>query len=324
VSPSMPLLILQLPPKGDIFIEFKRGHSHGVATIHNRGLTKQLVSPIIASSSDAANCRRTLCSNMKKLFVHALRVLAERQASFILAAVLLAAALSRLSLLAADSAGAVSLDDDPHLVGWWKFDETTGKTATDSSRHAHQGTLEGALSFDTNSVPGRIGKALQFLGGSDGVRIAGYKGITGTQARSVAVWIKTTASSGDLVSWGTNEHGEMWTFGHVRGRIGVTPKGGYLYMKAGTRDEAWHHVAVTVAAAAPPNLHDHVKLYRDGEVAEIDDIGLLDLWPIETGDSLDVSIGRGFKGILDDLRLYDRALSEDEIKALFKQQSDRP
>jgi hypothetical protein len=261
---------------------------------------------------------------MTKLFVHASRVLAKRPADLILAAVLVTAASISFPLLAADSARAVSLDGDPHLVGWWKFDETTGKTAADSSKPAHQGTLEGALSFDTNSVPGRVGKALKFEGNNDGVRIAGYKGITGTQARTVAVWIKTAASSGDLVSWGTNEHGKMWTFGHVRGRIGVTPKGGYLYMKAGTRDDAWHHVAVTVEAAAPPNLHDHVKLYRDGELAEIDDIGLLDLWPLETGDSLDVCIGRGFKGSLDDLRLYDRTLSEDEIKALFRLQSDRP
>ncbi len=261
---------------------------------------------------------------MTKSFVQASRVLAKPAADLILAAVLVAAALSSLPMLAADSAGAVSLDDDPHLVGWWKFDETTGKTAADSSKHGHPGTLEGGLSFATNSVPGRVGKALNLVGNEEGLRIAGYKGITGTQARTVALWIKTTASSGDLVSWGANEHGQMWTFGHIRGRIGVSPKGGYLYMKAGTHDNAWHQVAVTVEAADPPNLHDHVKLYRDGEVAEIDDIGLLDLWPIETGDSLDVRIGRGFQGMIDDLRLYDRPLSEDEIKALFRLQSDRP
>ena len=95
-------------------------------------------------------------------------------------------------------------------------------------------------------------------------------------------------------------------------------------MKAGTHDDAWHHVAVVVYEASPPNLHDNVKLYRDGELAEIDDIGLLDLWPIETGDKLDVTIGRHFKGVIDDLRIYDRPLSEEEVRALFKLQSDRP
>ncbi|MFH1715798.1 MAG: LamG-like jellyroll fold domain-containing protein, partial [Planctomycetota bacterium] len=73
-----------------------------------------------------------------------------------------------------------------------------------------------------------------------------------------------------------------------------------------------------------PNLHDDVKLYKDGNLAVIHDIGLLDLWPIETGDELDVRIGRQFKGLIDDVRIYDRALSEDEMKALFTLQSDRP
>jgi hypothetical protein len=64
-------------------------------------------------------------------------------------------------------------------------------------------------------------------------------------------------------------------------------------------------------------------LYKDGVVAEIHDIGLLDLWPIDTGDDLDVTIGRGFKGLIDDVRIYDRVLSDEEVMALFKLQSDR-
>ena len=153
-------------------------------------MTNPAVLAILDRSLDAVICRRTLCSNMTKLLVHALRVLTKRPADLVRAAGLMATALGSLQMLAADSAGAVSLDDDPHLVAWWKFDETSGKTAADSSKQAHHGTLEGGLSFDTNSVPSRVGKALRFAGNSDGVRIAGYKGITGTQARSAAVWIR--------------------------------------------------------------------------------------------------------------------------------------
>jgi len=76
-----------------------------------------------------------------------------------------------------------------------------------------------------------------------------------------------------------------------------------------------------VREASPPNLHDDVKLYRDGVPAEIDDIGLLDLWPIETGDKEDVKIGQRYKGLIDDLRIYDHALSDDEIKALSNPES---
>ena len=52
-------------------------------------------------------------------------------------------------------------------------------------------------------------------------------------------------------------------------------------------------------------------------MAEIATIGRLDLWPLETGSDQDVTIGRDFAGASDDLRVYSRPLSEDEIKALY-------
>ena len=148
--------------------------------------------------------------------------------------------------------------------------------------------------------------------------MTGYKGITGPGPRTIATWIKHTANGGEIITWGTADAGKMFQFCFIRDRIGVTPRGGYLYMKAATNDDKWHHVAVVVREGSPPNLHDDVKIYLDGEVAEIDDIGLLDLWPIDTGDKQDVRIGNRYKGAIDDLRIYDRALSDEEIAALNK------
>jgi hypothetical protein len=180
------------------------------------------------------------------------------------------------------------------------------------------------LSFDKDSAVGRIGKALKLDGRDDSVEIAGYKGITGTAPRTVAAWIKTKRPRGEIASWGLQDGGKMWILGFIRGRVGVTPRGGYLYMNSQTHDDKWHHVAVVVRKAELPNLHDDVKLYLDGKVADIHDIGLLDLWPLQTGKELDVRIGRGFNGLIDDLRIYDRPLLEDEVRALFKRQSDKP
>jgi hypothetical protein len=216
-----------------------------------------------------------------------------------------------------------TLDTDPHLVGWWKFDETAGKTAVDSSRHKRKGKLIGELSFDKNSAEGKIGRALK-LGDRDYVEITKYKGITGTKPRTIAAWVKTKKNNGEIVSWGLDDFGKMWICRFIRGRIGVTPGGGYFYMKEGVSDDKWHHVAAVVHDAELPNLHDDVKLYRDGELAVIDDIGLLDLWPIETGKDIDVRIGRSYTGLLDDLRLYDRALTEEEVKAIFQLKSNQP
>lgn len=224
----------------------------------------------------------------------------------------------------AGSDKSATLDTDPNLVGWWRFEETTGTSAADSSGHKYNGTLQGDLSFEKNSAPGKIGKALRFDAKDTAIEVKDYKGIAGTRTRTVAAWIKTTSSKGEIVSWGKADFGQMFTLGHIRNRIGVTPNGGYLYMNAETQDDKWRHVAVVVRKAELPNLHDDVTLYLDGAPAEIHDIGLLDLWPIQTGQDLPVRIGRGFTGLIDDLRLYDRDLSEEEIAAIFKLQSDRP
>ncbi len=217
---------------------------------------------------------------------------------------------------------AVALDKDPNLVGWWKFDDADGTTAADSSKHKRKGSLKG-LSFDKNSAAGKTGKALSF-DGRGSVEITGYKGIAGGKTRTVAAWIKTKRGKGTIVSWGARDIGQMWTYGHYRGRVGLTPHGGYLFINTKTDDDKWHHVAIVVEKADRPNLHDDVKLYLDGEVAAIHDIGLLDLWPIQTGKEFDVTIGKGFNGLIDDLRIYDRPLSIDEIKVLFRLKSDKP
>lgn len=217
-----------------------------------------------------------------------------------------------------------TLDTDPNLVGWWRFDESTGTAATDSSRHRRPGALKGGLSFEKDSAPGRVGNAIHLDGGDGHVEITRYKGVTGTRPRTVAVWIKTAAAQGEILRWGRADFGQMFTLAFIRGRIGITPHGGYYYMNAETHDDRWHHVAVVVREAQLPNLHDDVALYRDGAPAEVHDIGLLDLWPIETGNEQDVRIGHKFNGLLDDLRIYDRALADGEIEALFKLQSDRP
>ena len=218
----------------------------------------------------------------------------------------------------------VTLDTDPNLCGRWTFDETSGKIVADASKHKRNGTLEGDLSLDKVSVPGKAGRAIQFDGEDTLIVITAYKGVTGTGPRTVAAWIKTTRPRGRMVSWGTDDFGQMFNFGFVRGRVGVTPNGGYLYINEETDDDEWHHVAAVVREAELPNLYDDVKLYLDGEPAEIHDIGLLDLWPLQTGEELDVRIGQGYKGLLDDLRMYDRPLSDEEINALFRLQTNRP
>ena len=216
------------------------------------------------------------------------------------------------------------LDRDPNLVAWWKFDQGDGEVVKDSSKGRHDGRLMGGLSLARDAVAGKQGKALRFDGKQGFVEIPKYKGVCGTRPRAVAAWIKTKRPRGRIIQWGGEDFGQAWTFGFVRGHVGVTPRGGYLYMNAEIDDDEWHHVGVVVGEAELPNLHDDVVLYLDGEPAEIHDIGLLDLWPVETGEEMDVRIGAGFQGVIDDVRIYDRALSDEEMKALFVKSGGKP
>lgn len=200
------------------------------------------------------------------------------------------------------------------LVAWWPFDENEGTIARDQGPAQYSAHLEGAAAF----APGRIGNAISLDGKTAMLRVPGFKGIGGSRPRSIAAWIRTRQAVGEIVSWGSNEPGKMWIFGFIRGRIGVTPRGGYLYMQQAVHDDKWHHVAAVMEEGSPPNLYDHVRLYLDGSPAEIHDIGLLDLWPIDTGSDLEVVIGRRFAGLIDDLRIYGRALTDEEVYALWK------
>lgn len=214
------------------------------------------------------------------------------------------------------SGSATTKNMDEHLEGRWTFDEVKDGLVIDFSRHGRHATP--ALEWDLYShlTNGIRGKALNFPGNAFLV-VKGYKGIIGTAARTIVAWIKGTEPQGAIIRWGENEYGRLWSFGYIRRRIGVTPFGGYLYMKAPTHDGHWHLVAITLEQANPPNLQEHATLYLDGKKAEIDDIGLLDLWPIDTGSQLDVEIGRGFKGLIDELRIYSRVLTPEEIEALW-------
>lgn len=60
-------------------------------------------------------------------------------------------------------------------VGWWKLDETSGTSASDSSDKDMTGTLNGGMTFAANSINGRQGGALSFDGVDDYINLpAGF------------------------------------------------------------------------------------------------------------------------------------------------------
>ncbi|MFV2069802.1 MAG: LamG-like jellyroll fold domain-containing protein, partial [Pirellulales bacterium] len=138
---------------------------------------------------------------------------------------------------------------------------------------------------------------LLFDGLDDQVTIPGFPGVTGTAARSVTAWIKTTnRGNHSLISWGQDTGpGEEWTIrvqdtDGTAGAIRVDVGGGYVVGNTNIADGQWHHVAVTWAGGGTPDITD-ARLYVDG-VQET--FSASQSQTINTAAGADVRIGSDF------------------------------
>jgi len=201
-------------------------------------------------------------------------------------------------------------------VAHWALDETSGVTAYDSV-----GNNDGTLINGPVWTTGQIGGAFSFDGIDDYIKIIGYKGILGAQSRTTAAWIKT-AGDGVIMKWGGGQPGSQWSFwlkySGIQGALSVSVDSGYIFGSTILSDNQWHHVAAVLEDDGSPNA-DEIKLYVDG-VQESD--CTIASQPIDTQSLADLQIGvfgtiLHFPGLIDDVRIYDCALSSLEIRQIY-------
>ena len=210
---------------------------------------------------------------------------------------------------------------DPNLVGYWKLDEICPGIVVDDSGYEHDGRLRDGASF----VPGYDNEAVEFDGDNDYVTIDGYKGILGTHAFSVAAWIKTVDPSindneqNNIVCWGNSPGGSRVEFRVQSDKIRISHGSGYVQSLTTVNDGEWHHIAATAIDGATISSSD-VRIYVDGR-DDTDTSSDEDAFDI-VGNA-DVGIGyrathgdRFFEGLIDEVMLYDRVLSESEVRNL--------
>jgi hypothetical protein len=210
------------------------------------------------------------------------------------------------------------------MIGWWKFDEVSGRTVSDSSGNQCTGTVMGIPKWEQSG--GKIGGALVFDG--DWVRIGSEELFDITDAITVTAWIKVQkfdkwwqalVTKGDS-SWRLYREGDSNNLGfHCDGVRSAQEPWATVQGRTVVNDGKWHHVA---------GVYDGLRmaLYVDGQLdASCEASGRIQTnnYPVVIGDNAQTP-GRQWSGLIDDVRIYSYALSKAEIKALYVGEEPSP
>ena len=217
------------------------------------------------------------------------------------------------------------------LVGYWTFDDGSGTTAADSSGNGNHG----ALTNDPAWTTGLFGGALSFDGDNDYVNCGTGASLNSmTTQMTLSLWVKTPDSSGCLIGkrnvYETAEN-FIIDLSSSRLRTSLAPYATWGILQTNPLgdaiwDDAWHLITwvydTTLAEAndrirvyLDANRSTDLQLYRAPDLNA--HIPLSDEIPLGIG-ARRINIGGEafFSGLMDDVRIYDRALSETEVQVL--------
>ncbi|MHC4508428.1 MAG: LamG domain-containing protein [Planctomycetota bacterium] len=216
--------------------------------------------------------------------------------------------------------------EQPGLEGHWRFDESQGAVAKDLSKYGRHALLT-SVSWNPS---GKTGSALRFEGTGGYAEVLGYTGVLGAQARTLSLWINTSVQADmDLVSWGIDQPGALWALsivqgggrGQARGPIQLDAGEGWMTGQNPLTDGQWHYVAVVLGPGESARVQD-VRIYIDGR---LESPSRISDGPVDTLAGADVRFGMRsgdswvpFDGLLDDVRIYSRALAPEEIAELAR------
>ena len=206
------------------------------------------------------------------------------------------------------------------LVAYYPLDEGSGNTAIDASGNGHNGTLNGNPMW----IAGKFGRALEFPGTPGScVDLGTWNPTEGTDQLTIALWVKWNGISGQwqgLISkrnsWGPAPIGEMMWYLEANQTTGVLwfgrRDGGGVGSSGQTLPEGeWQHLDISCDGTT-------ATMYRGGEQ--------LNSGSFTLGSKTDagLQIGSGyingggpFNGALDDVRIYNHALTPEEIQTVM-------
>ncbi len=205
---------------------------------------------------------------------------------------------------------------DHNLVGWWKLDDGAGSTAIDSSGNGNDAVLNGTFQW----VQGQLGGGLHLDGTTAYGEVAADSSmIVLNQEGGFAfmAWLKTDAldgatqyafQQGDL-----NGTGRSWLYINASDSICTYVGGGTTDSGFVVESETWYHAGFVVTEEGAT---DSIQTYVNSEPQGTGSRGMESCeGGFFIGTHKNLATGTRWTGTLDDLRLYNRALDQEDLQA---------
>jgi hypothetical protein len=206
------------------------------------------------------------------------------------------------------------------LVGYWKLDEHGGTEVEDSSGMGNNGVIIGNVEW----VEGMFGSALLFSESQSCVNIEHSESIDLSEEVTIALWAmpeaNQPASAKFLCKQKSGEYPYALQYNDTGSGIFGTINTGARFDTAPHLEvfTEWAHLAYTYNGEAGILYKDGVEVARKAASGELQHNEL----SLTIGSRLESP--QSFKGIIDDVRLYNIALTPDEISIIMEGPKDSP
>ncbi|MDD3007061.1 MAG: LamG domain-containing protein [Candidatus Pacebacteria bacterium] len=220
-------------------------------------------------------------------------------------------------------------DLDYGLVGYWDMEEGGGQTVYDKSGNGNDGTLGSSSSIESadpvfgpgHDSSGENGTGMVFDGVDDYTKVGDSNSLDIADEITLSAWVKRDESD---VSDGIvfKNHGYLLAFDNVNHVYFNYHNGtswvGEAHSSVLITDLDWHHVV-----ASYKKDRGTVQIFVDGEMSKetsvVADTIAVDSYSFFIGHCMNWSDSWHFAGSIDEVRVYNRALSDDEIRQLYNQ-----
>jgi hypothetical protein len=213
---------------------------------------------------------------------------------------------------------------DKSLILYLPLDEGQGRTAMDASDYQNPGEIVG----DAAWVEGKIGMALEIVDSSH-VVIPEIPEYDVTSEVTLMTWMRTTSTANwarliDKSQWQTSGFDLVLQLNSSVPRLEFFVNNTTSLVNATTPvdDDEWHFIVATFG-------NQTLRIYVDGiQEGENGSAGGVDInpndWPVMIGAESSSNGGQQYFGIVDEVAMFNRELTAEEIQNIFENGMARP